>query len=233
MVDNAKVTVLIPVGPYAVYKKWLKECFDSVFVQTLQPDELLIIDDMADCGSLVDSWVTEKQPAFAVKGWNAPWRLGDLTAWNCGVGLARNDLVFLLSCDDTIRPECLDLCVREWEAHDCKDAFYYVGAHYMGGEWPDQTVPFGNAMVTKGLWRLTGGLPIEAASGASDAAHISIMMVHFPDRLIPVANGQPLYDYRTHNQTVTAQLGPWSGVVEQTRGLVTNRWQPLDWGRMS
>ncbi len=227
--NTAPVTVMIPVGPYAAYKQWLPECLASARAQTHPPDEVLIIDDMADVGpadGIIDG-------SGNIRVWRTPWRIGDVGAFNCGVGLARNDLVFLLSCDDMLRPDCLELCIAEWEAHGRKDAYYYVGAHYIAGEWPDQTVPFGNAMVTKGLWRLTGGIPLAAASGAGDAAHISIMMVHFPDRLIPVAGGKPLYDYRVHGQSVTSKMGPWSGVVDETRRLVTELWQPPEWGRMS
>jgi hypothetical protein len=248
MTDSVLVTVAIPVGPYAVYKKWLAECLASVQAQTLPPSEVLLIDDMAnvmlgDLGEFADElyWGSVR-PEFGVllkhgkplgRIWRAPWRLGDLGAFNCGVGLADNDLVFLLSCDDMIRPDCLELCVAEWEKNQRKDAYYYVGAHYIGNEWPDQTVPFGNAMVTKGLWRLTGGLPIEAASGAGDQAHISIIMVNFPDRLIPVEGGKPLYDYRVHNETVTSRLGAWCGAVEETRKVILSTWKPPEWGRMA
>lgn len=257
---TALVTVVVPVGPYAIYKTWLKECLESVRAQTYPADEILLIDDMAGLGDDVlepyrgegDSilhwglsgmpWTehvflerdSESDSAKVVaRIWRAPWRLGDLTAWNCGVALARNDLVFLLSCDDMLRPDCLELCVAEWEKHERKDAFYYVGAHYMGNEWPDQTCAFGNALVTKGLWRMTGGLPIEAASGAGDAAHIEILMIHFPDRLIEVAGGKPLYDYRVHDQTVTCRLGTWSEVIAATRKLTTELWKVPEWGRMS
>lgn len=246
MTDSVPVSVAIPIGPYAVYKKWLAECLASVQAQTLLPSEVLLIDDMAnvmleDLGNFADElyWgsvhpeigVLRREEKNIGRVWRAPWRLGDLTAFNCCVGLAQNDLVFLLSCDDMLRPKCLEYCVAEWERNDRKDAFYYVGAHYMGDEWPDQNLAFGNAMVTKGLWRLTGGLPIEAASGAGDQAHISILMANFPDRIIRVSE-EVLYDYRVHGETVTSRLGTWCGAVEETRKIILSTWKPPEWGRM-
>lgn len=239
--EHTKVTVMIPVGPYEIYKKWLKECIQSVRNQTHEVDEILLIDDMAglkldksavsfnDGSYLIDDLQSE---FGGCRIWRAPWRLGGVAPFNCGVALARNDLVFMLSCDDTLRPECIEHCVKEWHTHHQKDGYYYVGCHYMGNEWPDQTVPFSGAMVTKGLWKMMGGFPPETASGGGDAAVVSIMMVHFADRLIPVAKGRPLYNYRVHKDTVTAQSTPWMGVIEQTRGLVTKLWQPPKWGRM-
>jgi glycosyltransferase involved in cell wall biosynthesis len=56
--DN-KVTVIIPVGPNPAYKKWLPEAVESVLKQSVQVDELFILDDGAnlsipDCCRLID-----------------------------------------------------------------------------------------------------------------------------------------------------------------------------------
>ncbi len=218
---------MIPVGPYPIYKEYLQECLDSVLAQTLLPAEILLIDDMAG----LPQGLGHSQ-AVPIRTWRAPWRLGDVGAFNCGVALAENDLVFMLSCDDRIRPECLELCVAEWEKNQRKDAYYYVGCHYIDDVWPDQTIPFSGSMVTKGLWKLTGGFPVETTGHGGDAALISILMTYFPDLLVPVAGGRPLYDYRTHNGTQTANGTPWAGVMIESRKLATNLWKPPVWGRM-
>jgi hypothetical protein len=238
---------MIPVGPYACHKRWLGECLASVQAQTLPPAEVLLVDDMAgvqmsDLSGFGDEvyWAATRPENGRVlrdgkdiaRLWRAPWRLGGVGAFNCGVALARNDLVFMLSCDDSIRPKCLELCVAEWEKHGQADGYYYVGCHYSDGR-PDQTVPFSGAMVTKGLWRMMGGFPIEAGSGAGDAALISILMAHLPAHLIQVAEGQALYDYRVHSETETANAGPWWGIIGDTRGIVTKLWKPPKWGRMA
>ena len=49
------ITVVIPVGPQSVYKKYLPEALESLKYQTEPPDEILIIDDMADL-SVNDLW---------------------------------------------------------------------------------------------------------------------------------------------------------------------------------
>jgi len=216
------VTVMIPVGPYEFYKGlWLDECVQSARIQTHQPDEILLIDDMAGLEP-------EDYPDCRI--WRNPWRLGGGCSFNSGVALAKNDLVFMLSCDDTMEPDCLEECVKSWQKTNGRDGFYWVGCHYMDGQ-PDQALPFSAAMVTKGLWRLMGGFPLQSASGAGDAALVSLLMVHFPDRLYRVAGGRPLYNYRVHSQTETAKAGPWLGVIAETRGLITKLWEPPNWGR--
>jgi len=57
-------------------------------------------------------------------------------------------------------------------------------------------------------------------------------MVHFPDRIVPVTKGEPLYRYRTHPETDTARRGPWQRVILETRNLVTDLWERPTWGRL-
>ena len=249
---NARVTVVVPVGPFAVYKQWLSECLNSVRAQTYPADEVLLIDDMADLGNAVlipflkedgaaivvnrNKFVTEycikrstpEQEAWqedcTLRIWRAPWNRGDVGSFNCGVGLARNELVFLLSCDDMLEPECLELCVAEWEKHERRDAVYYVGTHIIGCEGekvaPDQTDPFGNAMVTKGLWQMTGGFLPGYAMG--DWLFLQILGKNFPDRCFPVDGARVLYSARTHDQSLT---------IRRETGAPP-RW-PTEWGRVS
>lgn len=218
------VTVMVPVGPYPYHKRWLGECLESVLAQTLPASEILLIDDMADL-SVLDA----DHPEYTV--WQAPWRLGDVGAFNCGVALARNDFVFMLSCDDTLEPDCLKLCVAEYEKMEERDGYYWVGNHYMDGQ-PDQALPFSAAMVTKGLWRECGGFPVETTGCGGDAALVSILLTHFPRRLVKVAGGKPLYNCRVHTESQTANLGPWMGVMGTVRSLVTEQWKQPRWGRM-
>lgn len=222
------VTVMVPVGPYEVYKRYFGECLESVKAQTTEPSEVLIIDDMANVEGDF-SEIFSHIPSF--KYWRTPWRLGDVGAFNCGVALANNDLVFLLSCDDTLEPDCIEQCYAEWNEHGQRDAYYWVANHYMDGQ-PDQALPFSAGMVTKGLWRETGGFPVEATGCGGDAALHSILLTYFPDRLVMVAGGRPLYNVRVHAESETAKAGPWLGIMGEVRGLLTKQWQPPKWGRM-
>ncbi len=232
------VTVVIPVGPEPQHQRWLSEAIQSVIDQTHLVDEILLIDDMADVmrGSVkfINGMATvdgndDSIPELNI--WESPWRLGVAHAFNFGVALARNELVFMLGSDDWLEPECIAECVKRWEENHRKDAYYYVGVHYTDGR-EDQTVPCGEAMVTKGLWKATGGFPLETTSGACDAGFMSILVTHMQKMLVAVADGKPLCNYRVHQETDTAGRGNWQGIILETRNRITLDWKPPAWGRM-
>lgn len=215
------VTVAIPVGPKRGHQEWLGEAIASVRSQSHAETQLLIIDDMAN--------VQIEAPI-----WRAPWRLGVASAFNMGVALARTQLVFMLGADDTLEPDCISECVAAFQRAglDADRTYFFVGVRYMGNEWPDQYVPCNAAMVSKTLWRLTGGFAPESASGACDAAWVSTFMVHDDVAQLRCVNGvKPLYNYRVHQGTDTAHRGSWQGVIMQTRDILTREWEPPEWGR--
>lgn len=224
------ITVLIPVGPNLSNRRWLDECIASVQAQTVSVNEILLVDDSGDPLRHLDREYTD----YNINVWKSPWNLGVAHAFNCGVGVAKNKLVFMLGSDDTLEPSCVQECV-EAHAHVQQDdlAYYYVGVRYMdNGE--EQTLPCNAAMITKPLWRMLGGFPVASASGAPDAALVSIMLRHYPNagRLRPVRDGKTLYNYRRHGESDTASKGPWQGVILQTRDLVTAQWvaqEPVPW----
>lgn len=265
-----KVSVVVPVGPFPANKRWLSECLASLKVQTHEPDEVVVIDDMAGI-TLEDlkplykermaAWsnsapgVTTWRERFVTLGrrssptgrapetgdsyetyariWYSPWRLGVAHAFNFGVAIARNELVFMLGSDDYLEPTALEEAVRTWQDAERQDGYYYATVRYLDERpQPIQTEPCGAAMVTKGCWRLTGGFAVESAVGTSDANLISQMLVHNAVPLIPIAPGRPLYNYRPHGNTDTASKGPWQGVIIETRNLLTQAWQPPAWGRL-
>lgn len=218
------ITVAIPVGPNPANKRWLQEALDSVRQQTMQPSEILFIDDMADLKS------SDYEGIAYNRIWCSPWRLGVASAFNFGVALANNDLVFLMGSDDVLEPECLEKCFGAWQKNMKADAYYYTGIRYMD-DGETQTVPCGYALVTKGFWRKTGGFPIESGSGAPDAAFISICLVHHSESLIAVADGVPLVNYRRHQESDTASKDSWQGVILETRDILTRNWKKPEWPR--
>jgi hypothetical protein len=227
------ITVVIPVGPYPANKRWLGECLESIWSQTLRPDEVLIIDDMAAVETTIPVWINWGSWTKTFRVWHSPWRLGVAHAFNFGVGLARNELAFMLGSDDWIEADCLKECIDSWKNNNEKDAYYYVGVRYSDDRSnPLQTLPCNAAMVTKGFWRKTGGFPVESASGAPDAALISMLLRKEPKSLVPVAGGKPLYNYRSHSETDTAKRANWQGVILETRGILTEDWPNIKWGRM-
>lgn len=223
MPTGSRITVAIPVGPERHHADYLEEALASVRAQTV-PAEILLIDDMHGLPDrTIGSWDCGL--------WRAPWRLGVGSAFNMGVALARTELVFLLGADDTMEPQCLEQAVSTWEQNGRQPAYYYAGVRYMDtGE--SQTVPCGEAMVTKKFWKMCGGFPIESAVGAPDAALISILMVHFGRHLIPIADGQPLVNYRRHANTDTATRPvSWQGPILATRDILTRTFKAPAWGR--
>lgn len=223
-----QVSVVLPIGPNPSNKRWLDECVASVAAQTWASRgdggvNLVLVDDMAELGPI--NFVPSNLP---VSVWRSPWYLGVAHAFNIGVAVAPSDLVFMLGSDDWLEPTCIERCVEAY--HERKEdplGYYYVGVRYSDtGEC--QTVPCHAAMVTKPLWRRTGGFPIQSASGACDAAFLSVLMGNYPraGRHWPVADGAPLYNYRRHSDTDTAHKDGWQGVILETRHLVTLEWQP-------
>lgn len=219
------MTVVIPVGPSLNACRWIGETLESVADQT-EDVNILLIDDMH--GIREHKCVSSYQVADS-SIWKAPWRLGVAHAFNFGVALAPTELVIMLGADDTLEPTAAAHALRAWDQHGI-DAYYYFGVRYMDtGE--EQTLACGEAMVSKGLWRKTGGFPVESEVGACDAALISIMMVHFPELLVPIANGKPLVNYRRHADTDTASRGEWQGPILIARHLLTKNFVKPDWGR--
>lgn len=184
-----------------------------------EPITLLLIDDMARLPEIVDPFI---------QVWRSPWRLGVAHAFNMGIALAKTELVVMLGSDDLMEADAIERAVLTWEKHKQRHAYYYFGVRYMDTS-ELQTLPCGEAMVTKGLWDMTGGFPVESASGAPDAAFISIMLTYFPSYLIPIADGAPLINYRRHNESDTAGKAPWQGVILSTRDLLTRSWEAPAW----
>jgi glycosyltransferase involved in cell wall biosynthesis len=216
------ITVLIPIGPNPANQRWIQQCVDSVYAQTHPVHDILLIDDMAGV-----------KPTFVQFGtytlWKSPWYLGVAHAFNIGVALASTEWVFMLGSDDWLEPDCIQKCVDELAKMRDPLGYYFTGVRYSDtGETQDLACHA--AMVSKALWRRTGGFPIQSASGAPDSALLSIMIGNYPHagRFWKVADGVPLYNYRRHDETDTVSKGSWQGVILETRDLVTREWQPRD-----
>lgn len=213
------ITVVIPVGPMPAHKKWLDNAIDSVLAQTHPAFEILLIDDLAGLNENYRGCRTYK----------TPWRVGVPCAFNFGVALSKTDLVFMLGSDDEIKPDCLYYCDKAWSEFQHKTAYYWVDVVYNDGV--EQAAACNAAMVTKDLWKLTGGFPLESSSGACDASLLSIMIGNYPraGEQIHVYSPKPLYYVRRHEGQDTADRGPWQGVILQTRHIVTQLWKPAIW----
>lgn len=242
----APITVLIPVGPQPEYLQWLPEAVQSVMEQTQLPDEILLISDGASLSlELVKGMVQRYSHAIETyaerkmftlcpvnssdmlvfKIWQTPWNIGFSPAFNCGVGLAENNLILYLAADDRLLPTAVEDCLHTWVANNRRDAWYAL-SYQVGTQV--HTIPNNAAMITRDLWKWMGGFPPAAFAGP-DALMLSRLMVHAPDRIIKVAEGKPNYWIREHAAQETKRQFSFyaaSGIMEVIRNKETERFIP-------
>jgi len=228
------ITVGIPIGPEPRHIKYLDECLDSVYDQSILPDEVLIVNDM-------NSKVLSELPRLVsneikLNMYTSPWRLGVAHAFNFCVACAENDYVIMLGADDTLESDCVE---RTLDALDRSAkpnmTYFWYGVRYSDGRL-DQYLPCNAAMVSKHLWQATGGFAPESAVGAPDAAFISTFgygnkyrgMVDF----VCVDETKPLYNYRVRKKSDTnMKVGTWQLPILQTRNILTEYYELPKWGR--
>ncbi len=217
------VTVTIPVGPEPSHQFWLNEAICSADDQLdHQGDRILLVGDGLVFGAFETQRLLNRSPLIDI--YELPWRVGVAGAFNNGVGASHSQLVIMLGSDDLLLPGAIDACVQTWEEADRADAYYWMSIEYSDDRKDKiQALPCNAAMVTRAFWRWSGGFPPETASGAPDAALVSMLMVHAPERLIAVQQGVPLQWVRVHEGQDTAGRAPWQGVIHQTRDILTKR----------
>jgi len=207
------ITITIPVGPHPQNTRWLGECLLSIVEQTVMPDEVLLIDN----GAHLDP---STLPHLPIRIYTMPWTASIAHAFNCGVALARNDLVIMLGSDDKLFPDCVRTCWASWQRMQDPHGYYAMTVEYDDGRL--QNDPCNAAMVHKALWNLTGGFPIEAAIGACDTWLISKIMIGGGGNLYHMSE-YPTYWYRNHAETDTRTRAAWFGIIEQARDLWLRR----------
>ncbi len=219
------ITVVIPVGPDRVYRDYLQECIDSLKVQTIKADEVILIDDMAD----LRLWGLNFGD-LPVKIYRNPWLSGCAHSFNFGIALAKNDLVLMLGSDDKLHPWAIEDCLRAWAKYRDPLGYYFCDVEYNDGE--TQACACNCAMVTKQLWRHCGGFPIQSTVGANDSILISILLGNRDaGHLIHVESKKPPFWYRRHQGTVTAKSGDMQGPIFAVRDILTRTWKQPQWGR--
>jgi glycosyltransferase involved in cell wall biosynthesis len=223
------ITVVIPVGPDPIYRKYLPDAIGSVVTQTCPPTELLFIDDQARLPVGPDKLATEHGRVIDRRVWRTPWLSGVAHSFNFGVALAKNDLVFMMGSDDRMEPHCLEDCLAAYEVSGKRPGYYWVDVQYSDGE--QQALACNAAMVHKAMWRSSGGFPVESAVGAGDTMLVSILMTH-PDAgaMFHVESKTPPYWYRRHDQTYSRTRGSkFGGIHGPVRDKVMELWQRPTW----
>jgi len=220
------ISVVMPVGPKPHHRRWLPEALASIAAQTRPPDCLIVVNDGGSWRDLYAA-LREHHEIDRVTTWiDGHWTLGPGAGWNQGIGSSPYDLCFMMASDDTLESGCLEACLEEWERRKDPRGYYAVTVRYMNNQ-EVQTIPCNYAMVHRDGWRRLGGFPPESGSGAMDAAVLSILMGN-PDAgtIYRVAEGTPLANMRRHPDSHTLSRGPWWGVINETRDILTKTWKP-------
>lgn len=220
---NPPITIVVPVGPDPIYKEMLSECLDSIYTDmSHEEDHILIIDDMAGLPPQRDYpvWISLHKNN---------WLLGCAASWNIGVALSRNEHVLLMGSDDKLLPGCLDACREHINKMNDPLGFYNITCTSPPDE-PIIRISNNAAVVTKELWKKTGGFPISAAIGAPDGLLISIMMIHLPEHIHQVDDDTPYYWVRKGPwQDGKKQAGLFNPEVISIRHKETERFQRPTW----
>lgn len=225
-----RLGVTIPVGPKEHHSRYLDQCLRSVLAQTYPASDIMLIDDMH--GLDEDALRAEYGPLVRV--WRAPWLLGVAAAFNAGVSLCAADQTLMLGGDDWLDPEALFYAYKCIEARNGEPSYYWYDVQYDDGE--QQSLPCNAALVSREFWHKTGGFPPETGCGAPDAALISMMLVRQDEespmgRIRHIVSPRPMYNVRRHPDQDTASRGPYQGAIHAIRNVLTETWQPPQWGR--
>jgi hypothetical protein len=170
-------------------------------------------------------------PPFWTFVWRAPWRLGVGHAFNAGVALGlaySTDLALMLGADDRLEPRALEHLAAAYESHRA-EGLYWLDVIYSDGE--EQRLPCNASAFTRGWFRESGGLPVEASAGGMDAALVSAMLVHRPRELHHVSGPEGRYWVRRHAMQEGARLNAYAGAMIPIRDTFTQLWEPTKWGR--
>lgn len=224
-----RVGVVIPVGPEQHHGTWLLEALQSLTMQTRAADYLVLVDDMHGL-----KYPTCPANVRAFELYRPPWRLGVGHAFNHGVARALHlggcDLVLMMGADDKLEPLVVERAATAYDHYERKDGYYWYDVVYEDGS--EQSLPCNNAAVTAGFMRETGGLPVDASSGAMDAALISALMVHRPELLLHVpGDGGGRFWSRQHPGQETARMNRYAAANVVIRDVFTQHFAPPQWGR--
>ena len=111
------VSVIIPV--YNV-ENYICRCLDSLFKQTYQDFEIILVDDCGQDRSIdrAKAYIENNQWGEKVQYVYHDKNRGPSVARNSGIHAARGEYIFFIDGDDTISPDCLELMVHHAQYDD-------------------------------------------------------------------------------------------------------------------
>jgi len=154
MNKNSLVSVIVPV--YNV-EKYLPRCLDSILAQTYKNLEIICVNDGSPDNSLA---ILHKYAAKDARIKIVDKQNGGLSsARNAGMACAMGDFIAFVDSDDTIAPNCYEVCIKH--ATDDVDVVAFSYAKVFGENKREaQTLPlegkmtFAEGMLAKQFWNV-------------------------------------------------------------------------------
>lgn len=103
--------------------KFLQEQLESYLIQTVLPDELVIVDDCSKDNTLMIINTFKETAPFDVKVYLNETNLGYTQNFNKALQLCNNDLIFISDQDDVWLPNKIEYMVNSASSHPDKDVF--------------------------------------------------------------------------------------------------------------
>jgi glycosyltransferase involved in cell wall biosynthesis len=225
MLLRAPIAIVVPVGPYERHRTHLPELVQSIENQTMPPGEVIFVDDgggtIAGTDRLLPPTVGTVQTRLVRNRWN----LGVAASMNVGIGSAVEDLMIMACADDLLLPRCVELCWAAWTREKEPLGYYYLGLRYSNGE--EQNTACGAAMVTRALWKYTGGF-FNVRGGADDHVFLSALLGATQRKVsrakILRVSDEVVYWYRQDSNEATSH-NIWPA-IEAIRDRYTEEWIP-------
>lgn len=215
-------SVIVPVYNH---EQWLRECLDSVRLQTYPRLELIVIDDHSPDGSFELARALASSPAYEQRFERIVCQRnssnqGAHNALNAGVRLARGEYLFLLNSDDRFHPARISRMVAEMRAANARFAFSGITLLPMPGTqipsslangiaWLKFRVPFlpslSFAFLQFNCTVTTGNFAIRRDLADKVGPFVDLKLTHDWDYALramvheePLYVADELYDYRLH-----------------------------------
>ena len=221
------ISIIVPVGADIGYQEHLPDCIRSIETQMFPGDELILVLDGHSKKPEGKQWVEHRMGEVShsndyqnFKLVHVPAKVGPASAWNIGVKVAGNEWCILMGSDDKLLPGCLYACREVIANKPDKHGYYNLTCETSSGEIID--LHNNAAMVSKSLWDITGGFPLEAFA-AMDACFISGMLGACPQHLHQIMQGTPLYWVREWRGQWSYFNGQYHGIILDIRNWFTEK----------
>lgn len=143
-----KISVVIPNYNHA---KFLKQRIDSVFGQTYQDYEVIILDDFSTDNSREIIDVYKRHPKVSHVIYNAENSGSPFKQWAKGIKLSQGDYVWIAESDDWAQPEFLEVLMKNIEENE------NVGICFSDSYWIDEAGEMGKDLsIYKNSFNISG-----------------------------------------------------------------------------